>query len=182
MKMRLLLSAAFVLATAQAAAAQAFLSIGTGVAVAGPVGGTHPTHLGAIGTFGGFAGFEAEYGFTVHMLGGEGIGDHYRTASGQLMLGPKIGRFHPYGSIGGGIVGAVGMFKDIFSIDREFNVLAASAGGGVFVPLHGSLSVRGDARYFRALTNPKNTPAELPKITFVRVSGSLVWAFSGASK
>jgi hypothetical protein len=100
-------------------------------------------------------GFEVDFGYTPDFFGENGFRDNnVTTLTGNLLFvaGGGVARFYLVG--GGGLlktrVSDVDGFFDVDSNDFGFDV-----GGGIEVGLGGALGLRGDLRYFRALTDPE---------------------------
>jgi opacity protein-like surface antigen len=175
----LVIGAMVTLWPAAAAAQGPYLSVGAGVTTGGIANGARPTYGGAIGvdTTGLFA-VEGEFGYTVRIANEEGTyGDNVRTLFGQVLVGPRLGRARVFGSAGGGLIGAVGQAKHVFTADDEeaVNVFGFSVGGGVMTNINNRLGFRVDGRYFRALEADTDDPDD--KLTFIRIGAALMFRF-----
>src|SRR5262245_30496121 len=98
------------------------------------------------------------------------------TYTGTFLAGPKIDMWRPYGLFGVGVlrseieeVGGLASTTD--------NRSAMHVGGGISHDMSGHWSLRGDARYIRALkdTEPKGNvfPEKLAKFDFWRIAGGV---------
>ena len=137
------------------AKAQTFLSAGVGGG-----GGGLISHRGLAwqGQFGGWVndrvGIEADYGYHAKVLGG-GFADNIRTITGGVLIGQKLNAdWRAYGTVGVGLIGAVGQFKDNLATDEaRSNDGGIAIGGGVMGFFSHRWGVRVDVRYFRELTS-----------------------------
>jgi hypothetical protein len=153
-------TAALVLATLALgipAGAETALTPFVGLAFGGRADDSALTYGGALSFYGDGVGlgFEVDFGYTPEFFEGGRLDDgNVTTLTGNLLFvaGGGVARFYLVG--GGGLlktrVRDVDGFFDVDSNDFGFDV-----GGGIEVGLGGTFGLRGDLRYFRALTDPE---------------------------
>jgi len=154
------------------ASASWFLGLGAGVVKSDSLEGTPATYTGQLGKVAdeGIMGFELDFGYANQT---DAIGT--RTFEASLLVGPKVGRFRPYGSVGGGIIGAVTRFTDIFRVSgTRPNDPLASFGGGVFVDLSSKFGVRFDVRQ---MVDTKKPAGASSRFQFTRVTANVHLTF-----
>jgi len=185
---KILIASAFTLATAlawpAAARADIFLTPYAGVNFAGSTVdrrmnlGASLTWLGSSGL-----GLEVDMGFIpdffapkdldIDLLGDNSV----TTLMGNVVFGRGGGGIQPYVSAGGGLMRSqVGSFGEFF--DATDNGFGVNAGAGVRVG-GGRLSLKGDVRYFRNLTNVDEAVLEdvLGDFSFWRATAGLAIRF-----
>jgi hypothetical protein len=184
--MRILTAAAFALALAWPAAAGAdvLLTPYAGVNFAGSTIDKR-TNVGASLTWLGSSGlgFEVDMGFIpdffapkdleVDLLGDNSV----TTLMGNLVVGRGGGGIQPYVSAGAGLMRSqVGSFGEFF--DATDNGFGVNAGAGVRVG-GGRLSLRGDVRYFRNVSDVDDAILEdvLGDFSFWRATAGLSLRF-----
>jgi len=181
------LAAAFLLvgaASSTTASAQTYVSGFVGVPAGGDSVERQPTYGGSFGTLGGGLGFELDLGYTPDFFDTEdisGVGTNLTTIMGNLMIAPGRGSaFRPYLTVGGGLIRSdVSGLDDVFD-DLSTNDFGINAGGGIFVFLNDNVAIRGDARYFRSLTDEDDNDffdVDLGDFNFWRISAGVALAF-----
>lgn len=158
--------------------AQAYLSVGAGATTGGDANGSRPTYGGAFGYDAGLVGVEGDFGYTVRLANEEGTyGDNVRTLMGQVLIGPRFGQWKVFGSVGGGLIGAVGQISHVFTTDDEeaVNVFGMTAGGGAMTSINDHFGFRFDAKYVRALEADVEHSDE--RLSFIRAGAALIWKF-----
>ena len=185
---KFLIVSALTLTTAVAAPAAAradvFLTPYAGVNFAGSTVDKR-TNIGAALTWLGSSGFgvEVDMGFIpdffapkdleVDLLGDNSV----TTLMGNIVFGGTGGGIQPYVSAGAGLMRSqVGSFGEFF--DATDNGFGVNAGAGVRVG-GGRLSVKGDVRYFRNITDVDETVLEdvLGDFSFWRATAGLAMRF-----
>jgi hypothetical protein len=133
--------------------------------------------LTSLGT--GPLGFELDGQYSPHFFGGAS-GSNVTSLMGEMLIGggdAKGLRF--FGAAGAGLLKSkVRDRADFFDADR--NSFGIELGGSVIAPLGGAIGLKGDVRYFRALTNVKaNDPGDidLSGFHFWRASAGLALHF-----
>jgi hypothetical protein len=113
--------------------------------------------MGAALTFlGPVAGLEFEFGYSPDFFDQHHntvlIGDNnVTTFNTNLVVGPKIGMFRPYGSAGVGLLRTrVSSASSLFQ-DLSVNDWGVNFGAGLIVKGSDHVGLRGDVRYFRSL-------------------------------
>ena len=172
------------LAAPAAASADVFLTPYAGVNFAGSTIDKR-TNIGAALTWIGSSGFglEVDMGFIpdffapkdleVDLLGDNSV----TTFMGNLVFSGTGGGIQPYVSAGAGLMRSqVGSFGEFF--DATDNGFGVNAGAGVRVG-GGRLSLKGDVRYFRNITDVDETVLEdvLGDFSFWRATGGLSIGF-----
>lgn len=184
--MRILTAAAFALALAWPAPARAdvFLTPYAGVNFAGSTIDKR-TNFGASLTWLGSSGFglEVDMGFIPDFFAPKDLeldllGDNsVTTLMGNIVFGRGRGAVQPYVSAGAGLMRSqVGSFGEFFeTTDNSFGV---NAGAGVRVG-GGRLSVRGDVRYFRNVSDVDDAILEdvLGDFSFWRATAGIAFRF-----
>lgn len=182
----ILVASAFALALAWPAPARAdvFLTPYAGVNFAGSTidkrtnVGASLTWLGSRGL-----GFEVDMGFIPDFFAPKDLdldllGDNsVTTLMGNIVFGRGGGGIQPYVSAGAGLMRSqVGSFGEFF--DATDNGFGVNAGGGVRVG-GGRLSLRGDVRYFRNISDVDETILEdvLGDFSFWRATAGLSLRF-----
>lgn len=104
--------------------------------------------------------------------------NHVATLMGNVVFGRSGGGIRPYVTAGAGLLRSnVGSFGGFFDDVTTDNALGANAGAGVRVG-GGRLSLRGDVRYFRALTDVDIALQDvLADFSFWRATGGLTFRF-----
>src|SRR5579871_2127844 len=156
---KVVLGLALMVAAAAPARAQGFVSATVGAATSGLVTHTAITYGGDLGYWSqGLLGFEGEYSYSAKTRGGD-VGDNIRTVMADLLVGPKVGdgKLRVYGAVGGGLIGAVGHFSDIFKTGGTAqNDPGINVGGGVSGFLSDHWGFRGDVRYVLDVKKPND--------------------------
>ena len=183
---KILTSTAFALALAWPAYARAdvFLTPYAGVNFAGSTIDKR-TNLGASLTWLGSSGLglEVDMGFIPDFFAPKDLdldllGDNsVTTLMGNIVFGRGGGGIQPYVSAGAGLIRSqVGSFGELF--DATDNGFGVNAGAGLRVG-GGRLSLRGDVRYFRNISNVNETILEdvLGDFSFWRATAGLALRF-----
>jgi hypothetical protein len=135
---------------------------------------------------GGPIGFEVDLGYSPNFFGVSGnstrinlVGDgNVTTLMGNLLIGASAGSVRPYASGGIGIIRSKVDDPGSFFDGVSSSDLGMDAGAGV-VFLSGSIGVRGDIRYFRALQNndPNGVDLSLGDFRFWRGTVGVTFKF-----
>ena len=159
-RLAIALSAALLFGLAGDAAAQGFINPFVGTTLTSPYpGGAHskPGFGLAFGKIGEVVGLESEIAFYPELLDSAANAlakNRALTFSGNLLVGPTIGRAKVYGAAGAGdlhlnftsLKSLVTPNPDSLSSDK----FAINVGGGAMGFFNAHLGVRGDLRYYRA--------------------------------
>ena len=192
MKPSVIVAAVFlVVSGARGAAAQVFVNpfVDTTLSSPSAVGSSSQPGFGvSIGNVGKVVGFETELTYQPELIDNSANAlakNRVFTVSGNLLVGPTIGRVKPYGAAGLGNLNlnvtrlsslAVPSPESISS-----NYLTVNVGGGVmgFVTAH--FGVRADLRYYRAygfkLTDLETAGLALDRVDFWRAGVGVVAKF-----
>jgi len=175
-----ILATSALLAAAPAARAETYLTPFVGAAFSGDADGNPVTYGGALGWAGsGILGFEVEFAYTPDFFGKSGLGDNNVTAlmADLMLLSP--GPVRVYGSGGIGLLKTrVDDVSGFFSIDS--NDFGIDVGGGLMAFPSEHIGLRGDIRYFRALTDPEpdnEFDLDLGSLDFWRATGGIILRF-----
>jgi opacity protein-like surface antigen len=176
---------------ARGAAAQIFVNPFVDATLSSPsaVGSSSQPGFGvSIGNVGKVVGFETELSYQPELIDNSANAlakSRVFTVSGNLLVGPTIGRVKPYGAAGVGNLNLnVTRLSSLVIPSPESissNYLTVNVGGGVmgFVTTH--LGVRADLRYYRAygfkLTDLETAGLALDRFDFWRAGVGLVAKF-----
>jgi hypothetical protein len=190
-RLTIVLAASFLLSAAGDVAAQGFINPFVGTTL------TSPSPDGAHSK----AGFGLSFGKIGQVVGGEGELAYYPevldnaanalaknrvlTFSGNVLVGPSIGRLKAYGAAGAGDLRL--NFTSISSLAKptpdslSSDYFAVNVGGGAMGFFTPNLGVRGDLRYYRAfgldLTDLEASGLSLNHFNFWRANIGLVAKF-----
>ena len=184
--MKVLIASSFALALSLATSAHADILL-TPYAGVNFGGGTIDTRVNVGGSLAWIGsrglGVEVDFGFIPDFFEPKGTAIDYPTNNvttlmGNVVFGRSGGRFKPYVSAGGGLLRSnVGSFGEFFDDVTTENSLGVNAGAGVHVG-GGRFSLRGDVRYFRALTDVDIALQDvLADFGFWRATGGLTFKF-----
>jgi opacity protein-like surface antigen len=145
-----LLCSLVLLSVPATAAADGFISPYLGANFGGDTTERSTVFGGAIGYIGDNGGFELDFGYTPEFYSEEeaGVDGKVVTAMANFLLGGRRSGFAPYLALGLGVI-RTNIQDDLLDLDAAKNSLGWNAGIGAFMG-RGALSVRADARYFRA--------------------------------
>ena len=177
---RILTAAAVLLLTPAAARAEWLLFPFAAMNTGGDTTKESAAYGGSFGWAGKWLGAEGEFTWSPEFFdNGDGFRTRHKgtTFTGTALLGPRIRSWRPYGAVGVGVlrteieeVGGLAEFTD--------SRAALHAGGGLMWMAKQRLSVRGDARYVRALddTEPEGNVfgERLADFSYWRFGGGLV--------
>jgi opacity protein-like surface antigen len=133
---------------------------------------------------GGFAGFEVDFGYSPNFFGSDSddslnlVGDgNVTTLMANVIFAAPKGPVRPYVSGGGGLLrtnveSAGGLFSDANRNDFGFDV-----GAGVMGFFSDNVGLRGDIRYFRAVSNDDDDSVDLNLGSFKFWRGSVGLTF-----
>ncbi len=129
-------------------------------------------------------GFEVDLGFIPDFFAVKEIDldilgtNNVTTLMGNVVFGRSAGGVQPYVSAGAGLLRAkIASFDELFDDVATDNGLGVNAGAGVRVG-SGRLSLRGDVRYFRTLTDVDIVLQDvLGDFSFWRATGGVTIAF-----
>ena len=146
------------LVAAPPAQAETVLTPFAGLAFGGRADDSKFTYGGAIGFRGDGAGlgFEIDFGYTPEFFpeGGRLRESNVTTLMGNLLLLAPGGSVRIYGAGGVGLLKTRVEDADGF-FDVDSNDFGLNVGGGLEISLGERVGLRGDLRYFRALTDPE---------------------------
>ena len=112
---------------------------------------SHLVYGGALSMLGGPIGFEIDGQYSPKFFGGA-PDSNVASLMGALTIGGGQNGFHVYGALGAGLLRSrVRDVEGFFDTDR--NIFGITVGGSVVAPLGSKLALKGDVRYFRALSN-----------------------------
>lgn len=148
----------------------------------------------SFGRFGGIIGSETEMTYHPQIVDNDANAlakSHVFTASQNLLVGPRIGKAKPYGTIGGGDLylnvgkATVGVPQDINSFAESLsnNYFTINFGGGTMYFLNRRVAARGDLRYFKAFgldvpdDESESLSLKFKKFNFWRASFGATFAF-----
>jgi opacity protein-like surface antigen len=191
-KPSVIVAAVFVLlAGARGAAAQVFVNpfVDTTLSSPSAVGSSSQPGFGvSIGNVGKVVGFETELTYQPELIDNSANAlakNRVFTVSGNLLVGPTIGRVKPYGAAGVGNLNLnVTRLSSLVIPSPESvssNYLTVNVGGGImgFVTTH--MGVRADLRYYRAfgfkLTDLETAGLALDRFDFWRAGVGVVVKF-----
>ena len=192
MKPSVIVAAVFlVVLGARGAAAQIFVNpfVDTTLSSPSAVGSSSQPGFGvSIGNVGKVVGFETELSYQPELIDNSANAlakSRVFTVSGNLLVGPTIGRVKPYGAAGVGNLNLnVTRLSSLVIPSPESissNYLTVNVGGGImgFVTTH--LGVRADLRYYRAygfkLTDLETAGLALDRFDFWRAGVGVVAKF-----
>jgi hypothetical protein len=148
----------------------------------------------SFGKFPGLIGTETEITYHPQILDNDLNGlakSHVFTGSQNLLVGPRIGKTKPYGTVGGGELflnvssASLGVPSDIDSIAQSLsnNYFTVNFGGGAMYFFTKRVAVRGDLRYFKAYgfdlpkEESESFSLKFNKFTFWRLGFGAAFAF-----
>ena len=185
------LSFCLLFCAASDAAAQGFINpfVGTTLSSPSPDGSHSKAGFGlAFGKVGTAVSSEAEIAYYPELLDNTGNAlakNHVLTFSGNLLVGPHIGRVKVYGAAGAGdLLLNVTSLKSVVTPNPESlssNYFAVNAGGGMMGFVSGHFGIRGDLRYYRAfginVSDLESAGLTLDHFDFWRANVGLVATF-----
>jgi opacity protein-like surface antigen len=132
----------------------------------------------SLGSAGGFFGFDEEIGYAKNFYGQVALTNNsVLTLMSNLMLGPKIGFFRPYGTVGIGLIRSHADLSAQSLLSTTNNAFGWDIGGGVMLTF-GHFGVRGDIRHFHSFENQLlGVSLSNEKLDFGRASLGLILAF-----
>ncbi len=181
-------AALVVLACAQPAHADGFVSPFVGFNFSGDSGCPHITdcedkRLNAgvsVGTFNALFGFEAEFGYAKNFFGkAPGIDSSVLTVMGNLAVAPDLAVVRPYVLAGLGLMKTHVSFTSASILTSDNNNLGWDVGGGLIVFVAPHVGIRGDVRYFHSFQDLEALGFTLgdQKLDFGRASAALTFTF-----
>jgi hypothetical protein len=133
---------------------------------------------GSIGFLGHGAGVEADFGYTPSFFGDTStvtISDgKVGSLMGNLLIGGRHRGASPYIALGAGLIRTnITGATDVFDIHETKNNWGGNIGGGLFIG-SGSVTFRGDVRYFKSFETSGNFPEITgSKLGFWRATGGV---------
>ena len=178
---RLLLSVAgsALLAFSLPLQAEGYLTPFAGAAFGGSADGTKLVYGGSLAFAGPLVGFSADFDYAPDFFGSSRLGpNNVTTLMGNLLLLTPGGLGRLYAA------GGLGLMKTkVESVDGFFegdrNAFGFDLGGGLLLFVAGPIGLRGDVRYFRALTQskPSGFDVGLGDLRFWRATGGVLLRF-----
>jgi opacity protein-like surface antigen len=170
---------------ATAARAEVMVTPFAGVAFGGVTSTSHSTYGVGLGFLGhGIVGFEAEIATSRHFFGTSGQGEVFTpndvvTLMGNVLVAVPAGPVRVYGAAGAGLLKTrLRAPAQLFNVDS--NDFGIDVGGGVIASVGSHVALRGDLRYFRAVSDPSPDGAfdlAFGKIEYWRAVGGLTLKF-----
>jgi Outer membrane protein beta-barrel domain len=161
--MSVLIAGTALMAAPSTARADGYLSPYVGVNFGGDTTKNSSVYGGSLGYLGHSAGFEVDFGYTPNFFGSDtlDVDGKVSTLMGNLLIGGRHAGFSPYLALGAGLLRTdVSGVVDVFDVSETKNNWGGNFGGGAFIG-GGSITVRGDVRYFKSF----DTSGDFPQIT-----------------
>jgi hypothetical protein len=121
------------------------------------------TFGGSLGYLGKSAGFEVDFGYTPDFFGSDTLDVDGKAATlmANVLIGGRHHTVSPYIAIGAGLIRTdISGAGDVLDIHATKNNWGGNIGGGLFIG-SGSVTFRGDVRYFKSF----DTTGDFPEIT-----------------
>ena len=191
MKTLIACAALVIVSATHDAAAQGFVSpfVDTTLSSPSATGSSSKAGFGmSFGNIGKIVGFETEIGYQPEVIDNSANAlakSRVFIFSGDVLVGPTIGRIKAYGAVGGGNLNLnVSRVSTLVIPDPESisnNYFTFNVGGGVMGFFTDHLGVRGDLRYFRAygfkIDDLQNVGLALDRFDFWRAGIGFVAKF-----